>query len=74
MTFTTCVAKLLKDTYSDAIVNGISYEWLNNVLSNLTMKSAKVIISGKNAIARLADSLGSPVSSIQKERWLKTKY
>lgn len=74
LTFTQNVAKLLKDTYSDAIVEHISYEWLNEVLSKLTMENAKVMISGKNAISRLTDSAGPALGPILKERWLKTKY
>jgi secreted Zn-dependent insulinase-like peptidase len=64
LTFTQTPQKLIIDTYSDAIVELMDFDWINKILNMLTFENAKVIISAKSALTKHIDILGQPMSTV----------
>ena len=66
-------SKLLKDTYSESVVENINLPEIIQILGDLTYENAKIIISSKKilkegAFPDLQDN------EILQEKWMKTKY
>lgn len=72
MIFTKNLKRIIKDTYSDTVVEPIEINYIKALLSSMVLEKAKIIVSGKGLTQSDIFQDGSNEETI--EEWFKTKY
>ena len=66
--------KLLKDTYSETLVEEVDTVEIGQLLEKMTWESSKIIVSGKNLLDHPWVKQQSLVGAARKEKHMGTKF
>ena len=67
--------KVVKNTYSENVIENIDFGYLKNIFEKFTYENCKVLLNCNDLLSKRVHLVKTePVSEMLKEKWFNTKY